>query len=230
MPNKEISMKRMKLCFAALALCAMAVSCKKADKTDTPMAAEQSLYERGLALASEVYECAASKELLDIMMSGYGREAIQNEGEAVKKSEPTTCYELHPDYESFMSLVTEEEDWYESLPPAARKRVEQNLFSSFFNYNMNVRGATYVALGSVLTATALFDSSELQASTTYLYVFKSSYPVLVTFTKGEGNAILASASLVFAEDLINASSAETITETLFTNPFYRVDCSVTQVR
>ncbi|MBD5438643.1 MAG: hypothetical protein HDR37_08795, partial [Treponema sp.] len=47
---------------------------------------------------------------------------------------------------------------------------------------------------------------------------------------GEGNAILANASLVFAENLINASSAETITETLFTHPFYHVDCSVTQVR
>lgn len=226
-------MKRMKLCFvtiAALALCAMAVSCKKADKANTPMAAEQSLYERGLALASEVYECAASKELLDIMMSGYGREAIQNEGEAVKKSEPTTCYELHPDYESFIALATEEADWYESLSPAARKRAEQGLFSSFFNYNMSVRGVTYLALSSALTATALFDSSELQADTTYLYVFKTSYPVLVTFIKGEGNAILANASLVFAENLINASSAETVTETLFTNPLYHVDCSVTQVR
>ena len=229
MPNKEISMKRMKLCFAALALCAMAVSCKKADKADTPITAEQSLYERGLALASEVYECAASKELLGIM-SGYGWETLQSEGEAVKKSEPTACYELHPDYESFIALATEEEDWYKSLPSGVRKRAEQNLFRSFFNYNMNARGATYVALGAVLTATALFDSTELQASTTYLYVFKSSYPVLVTFTKGEGNAVLANASLVFAEDLINTSSAETITETLFTNPFYHVDCSVTQVR
>ena len=215
---------------AALALCAMAVSCKNADKPDTPITAEQSLYERGLALASEVYECAASKELLDIMMSGYGREAIQNEGEAVKKSEPTACYELHPDYESFILSVTEEEDWYKSLPSGVRKRAEQGLFSSAFNYNMSVRGVTYLALSSALTATALFDSTELQASTTYLYVFKSSYPVLVSFTKGEGNAVLANASLVFAEDLINASSAETVTETLFTNPFYHVDCSVTQVR
>ena len=214
---------------ATLALCAMAVSCKKADKANTPMAAEQSLYERGLALASEVYECAASKELLGIM-SGYGWETLQSEGEAVKKSEPTVCYELRPDYESFMSSVTEEEDWYKSLPSGVRKRAEQNLFSSFFNYNMNVRGATYVALGAVLTATALFDSTELQADTTYLYVFKTSYPVLVTFIKGEGNAILANASLVFAEHLINASSAETVTETLFTNPLYHVDCSVTQVR
>lgn len=225
-------MKRMKLCFvtiAALALCAMAVSCKKADKPNASMALEQSLYERGLALASEVYECAASKELLGIM-SGYGWETLQSEGEAVKKSEPTVCYELRPDYESFMSSVTEEEDWYKSLPSGVRKRAEQNLFSSFFNYNMNVRGATYVALGAVLTATALFDSTELQADTTYLYVFKSSYPVLVTFTKGEGNAVLANASFVFAEDLINASSAETVTETLFTNPLYHVDCSVTQVR
>ena len=222
-------MKRMKLWFAALALCAMAVSCKKADKADTPMAAEQSLYERGLALASEVYECAASKELLGIM-SGYGWETLQSEGEAVKKSEPTVCYELRPDYESFMSSVTEEEDWYKSLPSGVRKRAEQGLFSSVFNYNMSVRGVPHLALSSALTATALFDSSELQASTTYLYVFKSSYPVLVTFTKGEGNAVLASASLVFAEDLINASSAETITETLFANPFYHLDCSVTQVR
>ena len=230
MPSKEISMKRIKLCFAALALCAMAVSCKKADKTDTPMAAEQSLYERGLALASEVYECAASKELLDFMMSDYGWDTLQSEGEAVKKSEPTACYELHPDYESFILSVTEEEDWYKSLPSGVRKRIEQGLFSSVFNYNMSVRGVTYLALSSALTATALFDSSELQADTTYLYVFKTSYPVLVTFIKGEGNAILANASLVFAENLINASSAETVTETLFTNPLYHVDCSVTQVR
>ena len=222
-------MKRMKLWFAALALCAMAVSCKKADKADTPMAAEQSLYERGLALASEVYECAASKELLGIM-SGYGWETLQSEGEAVKKSEPTVCYELRPDYESFMSSVTEEEDWYKSLPSGVRKRAEQGLFSSVFNYNMSVRGVPHLALSSALTATALFDSTELQADTTYLYVFKTSYPVLVTFIKGEGNAILANASLVFAENLINASSAETITETLFTHPFYHVDCSVTQVR
>ncbi|MBD5443383.1 MAG: hypothetical protein HDR34_08315 [Treponema sp.] len=215
---------------AALALCAMAVSCKKADKANTPMAAEQSLYERGLGLASEIYECAASKELLDIMMSDYGWETIQSEGEAVKKSEPTACYELHPDYESFILSVTEEEDWYKSLPSGVRKRIEQGLFSSVFNYNMNVRGVTHLALSSALTATALFDSTELQADTTYLYVFKTSYPVLVTFIKGEGNAILANASLVFAENLINASSAETVTETLFTNPLYHVDCSVTQVR
>ena len=215
---------------AALALCAMAVSCKKADKANTPMAAEQSLYERGLALASEVYECAASKELLDFMMSDYGWETLQSEGEAVKKSEPTACYELHPDYESFILSVTEEEDWYKYLPSGVRKRAEQGLFSSVFNYNMSVRGVTYLALSSALTATALFDSSELQADTTYLYVFKTSYPVLVTFIKGEGNAILANASLVFAENLINASSAETVTETLFTNPLYHVDCSVTQVR
>ena len=215
---------------AALALCAMAVSCKKADKANTPMAAEQSLYERGLALASEVYECAASKELLDFMMSDYGWETLQSEGEAVKKSEPTACYELHPDYESFILSVTEEEDWYKSLPSGVRKRAEQGLFSSVFNYNMSVRGVTYLALSSALTATALFDSSELQADTTYLYVFKTSYPVLVTFIKGEGNAILANASLVFAENLINASSAETVTETLFTNPLYHVDCSVMQVR
>ena len=215
---------------ATLALCAMAVSCKKADKPNASMALEQSLYERGLGLASEIYECAASKELLDIMMSDYGWETLQSEGEAVKKSEPTACYELHPDYESFILSVTEEEDWYKSLPSGVRKRTEQNLFSSFFNYNMNVRGATYLALSSALTATALFDSSELQADTTYLYVFKTSYPVLVTFIKGEGNAILANASLVFAENLINASSTETVTETLFTNPLYHVDCSVTQVR
>lgn len=215
---------------AALALCAMAVSCKKADKATTPMAAEQSLYERGLGLASEIYECAASKELLDIMMSDYGWETIQSEDEAVKKSEPTACYELHPDYESFILSVTEEEDWYKSLPSGVRKRIEQGLFSSVFNYNMNVRGVPHLALSSALTATALFDSTELQADTTYLYVFKTSYPVLVTFIKGEGNAILANASLVFAENLINASSAETVTETLFTNPLYHVDCSVTQVR
>ena len=229
MPKKEISMKRMKLCFAALALCAMAVSCKKADKADMPMAAERSLYERGLALASEIYECATSKELLDFMMYDTGWETIQSEGEAVKKSEPTACYELRPDYESFIASATEEADWYESLSPAARKRAEPQLLR-VFDYNGNVRGVTYIALGAVLTATALFDSTELKASTTYLYVFKTSYPVLVTFIKGEGNAILANASLVFAENLINASSAETVTETLFTNPLYHVDCSVTQVR
>lgn len=191
-------------------------------------AAEQSLYERGLGLAAEIYEYAASKELLDFMMSGYGWEAIQSEGAAVKKSEPTACYELRPDYESFLASSAELAEWYESLPPAVRKRAEPQLLR-MFDYNGNVRGATYLALGAVLTATALFDSTELKASTIYLYVFKSSYPVLVTFTKGEGNAVFASASLVFAEELINAS-AEAVTETLFTHPFFHMDCSVTQVK
>lgn len=39
----------------------------------------------------------------------------------------------------------------------------------------------------------------------YLYIFKNSYPILVSFRKGDDNAVLASAMFIFEDDLINGN-------------------------
>lgn len=190
--------------------------------------AEKSLYERGLELASELYEQASSEEMVKCVMNHYTWETIQNEDAALKKSELAACYELRPDYDSLMSSEGIAE-LFASLPPAAKKRAKQWLHVMFLgDYNGRIKGFTYAALDALFTAAALFDSSELKDSTIYFYVFKRSHPVLVTFTKGEGNAVLARASFIFEEKLFDAS-AKTVAEILFTHSLY-VDCTVMRVK
>ena len=53
---------------------------------------------------------------------------------------------------------------------------------------------------SILQTQAAFDSEEIKEDCIYVYVFRDSYPVAVSFLRGEGKAVRASAGYVLDKD------------------------------
>ncbi|MBQ5400061.1 MAG: hypothetical protein IIU15_02365, partial [Treponema sp.] len=57
-----------------------------------------------------------------------------------------------------------------------------------------------MAAPSVLSASSNFDSDEIDSDCIYIFTFSDSYPVAVSFQRGEGRSVYASASFVLDRD------------------------------
>lgn len=135
------------------------------------------------------------------MFFSEGWNIISSEKKEFTLSKIVGCYEIK--FNNELLFKTELFSETSELPEIAKKKM--NSITNFFPSIYNVRkGSQYIALGSILYSSSLFDASKVKENKVYLYIFESSYPVFVSFRKGEGKAILANSSFIFAKELINA--------------------------
>ncbi len=164
------------------------------------------LYDKGLEVADLVFERAECPQFVELVF-GNNSEIIklyEKDINKVSKSDVKACYEISVNIDDFINVYYESgsNDIHETVMNYFLDQFYVQLFGSLINGSKN---SYILALSSVLQGSSIFDSESLTDNKMYLYIFKNSYPILVSFRKGDDNAVLASAMFIFEDDLINGN-------------------------
>ena len=184
--------------------CALAVFAKGKAKPR-----QATLYEQGLSLAALMREKANSSDYRAILLGANGDldEKVRELG-AGDVSKPTAVYRLSGDFFFLVDMMGAEVSESVNLSPALKRDIAERLISGFaVMWTGKMTGALSVAAASVLQSQSTFVSDELSENCAYIYTFAESYPVAVSFTKGDGGAVLANASYVVDEDFVSSLGA-----------------------
>lgn len=179
--------------------CALAVFAKGKAKPR-----QATLYEHGLSLAALMKEKAESSDYRAIVLGANGDldEKVRELG-AGDVSKPTAVYRLSGDFFYLVDMMGLGGAESVNLSPALKRDIAERLISGFaVMWTGKMTGALSVAAASVLQSQSTFVSDELSENCAYIYTFAEGYPVAVSFTKGDGGAVLANASYVVDEDFI----------------------------
>lgn len=179
--------------------CALAVFAKGKAKPR-----QATLYEHGLSLAALMKEKAESSDYRAIVLGANGDldEKVRELG-AGDVSKPTAVYRLSGDFFYLVDMMGLGGSESVNLSPALKRDIAERLISGFaVMWTGKMTGALSVAAASVLQSQSTFVSDELSENCAYIYTFAEGYPVAVSFTKGDGGAVLANASYVVDEDFI----------------------------
>ena len=179
--------------------CAMTVFAKGKAKPR-----QATLYEQGLSLAALMKEKAESSDYRAILLGANGDldEKVRELG-AGDVSKPTAVYRLSGDFFFLVDMMGLEVSESVNLSPVLKRDIAERLISGFaVMWTGKMTGALSVAAASVLQSQSTFVSDELSENCAYIYTFAEGYPVAVSFTKGDGGAVLANASYVVDEDFI----------------------------
>ncbi len=179
--------------------CALAVFAKGKAKPR-----QATLYEQGLSLAALMKEKAESSDYRAIVLGANGDldEKVRELG-AGDVSKPTAVYRLSGDFFYLVDMMGLGGAESENLSPALKRDIAERLISGFaVMWTGKMTGALSVAAASVSQSQSTFVSDELSENCAYIYTFAEGYPVAVSFTKGDGGAVLANASYVVDEDFI----------------------------
>ena len=179
--------------------CALAVFAKGKAKPR-----QATLYEHGLSLAALMREKAESSDYRAIVLGANGDldEKVRELG-AGDVSKPTAVYRLSGDFFFLVDMMGAEVSESVNLSSALKRDIAERLISGFaVMWTGKMTGELSVAAASVLQSQSTFVSDELSENCAYIYTFAEGYPVAVSFTKGDGGAVLANASYVVDEDFI----------------------------
>lgn len=160
------------------------------------------LLEQGLSLAALMREKANSSDYRAILLGANGDldEKVRELG-AGDVSKPTAVYRLSGDFFFLVDMMGLEVSESVNLSPALKRDIAERLISGFaVMWTGKMTGALSVAAASVLQSQSTFVSDELSENCAYIYTFAEGYPVAVSFTKGDGGAVLANASYVVDDD------------------------------
>lgn len=180
-----------------IVFCAMTVFAKPKAKGQ-----KATLLEQGLSLAALMREKANSSDYRAILLGANGDldEKVCELG-AGDVSKPTAVYRLSGDFFFLVDMMGLEVSESVNLSPALKRDIAERLISGFaVMWTGKMTGALSVAAASVLQTQSTFVSDELSENCAYIYTFAEGYPVAVSFTKGDGGAVLANASYVVDED------------------------------
>ena len=180
-----------------IVFCAMTVFAKPKAKGQ-----KATLLEQGLSLAALMREKANSSDYRAILLGANGNldEKVRELG-AGDVSKPTAVYRLSGDFFFLVDMMGLEVSESVNLSPALKRDIAERLISGFaVMWTGKMTGALSVAAASVLQSQSTFVSDELSENCAYIYTFAEGYPVAVSFTKGDGGAVLANASYVVDDD------------------------------
>ena len=180
-----------------IVFCAMTVFAKPKAKGQ-----KATLLEQGLSLAALMREKANSSDYRAILLGANGDldEKVRELG-AGNVSKPTAVYRLSGDFFFLVDMMGLEVSESVNLSPALKRDIAERLISGFaVMWTGKMTGALSVAAASVLQSQSTFVSDELSENCAYIYTFAEGYPVAVSFTKGDGGAVLANASYVVDDD------------------------------
>ncbi len=166
---------------------------------------EKSLVEQGSNLAEMVSQAAGSKEYVEVFFSEWSE--IQKRQESFDSSSPTGVYRLLIKQEVLPVLngLKDAEKIPKVLGNNIRLLGTDNIAISLITFKGSPRD---YAISEVLSAESVFDSSQLKENTAYIYTYKKSYPIMVSFVKGQGKAVYAKARYLIVPQLLAAEELE----------------------
>lgn len=180
----------------AVMLCACAGTKKVAnEETDSMGAAGKSLYEQGLDVVALMAEMVQSEDYVSMMTSSAEmRElaAVVGDGDYTT---PAKVYKIAIPEDYLNSMLTGvlegEQDTLNGMSDSLYDYLNKRMTVGIANQINAQSGINALALSSALTAAKTFVSDELQKDSIYLYTFDNGYPVLLSFSMGEGGAVTA---------------------------------------
>lgn len=119
-------------------------------------------------------------------------------------SKPKEVYRLKGDFSPFLSVMHGVDFGdLESLPSALMAEVSQRLLAGVPTmWTGAFSGASALTAVSMISSRSTFDSGELDGDCLYIFTFAASYPVAVSFLRGEGRSVSAEAYYVPDRDFI----------------------------
>lgn len=178
-------------------------------------AKEKSIYNHGLELVQELEKMSQSENYISCFFSS-GKDFWSEKKDQFKLSKIVKCYQLDLNSENLIKMLSMMDS--AEIDSVVMEMLEKKASGSFLPSMLNSRiGVIPLSLASVLTTSKIFDSSELKKNTNYIYVFENSYPIFVSFEKGEDKAVLAIANYILIDELIN-TDIETLKEKINFEP------------
>lgn len=201
-------MKKLVLILSALLLIfPVCIFAKPAEK-------EKTLVERGLSLIELMKEKANNEAYIGMLI---GSSANSVFFEKIKElgsgdiSNLSCVYCLSGDYSDFvlsylsgieelgMPYFGSDGSIKENLSPELWNDLKRKVFFALPSiWNVYADGASSfgIAASQVVSASSIFDSDEIDSDCIYIFTFSDSYPVAVSFQRGEGRSVYATASYV----------------------------------
>ena len=204
-------MKKLALVLAALILISPLCTFSK------PAKKEKTLVEQGLSLIELMKEKANNEAYIGMLI---GSSANSVFFEKIKElgsgdiSNLACVYCLSGDYSdfvlSYLSGIEElgmpyfgtDGSLKDSFSPELWNDLKRKVFFALPSIWNLYAGANSLEMAapSVLSASSNFDSDEIDSDCIYIFTFSDSYPVAVSFQRGEGRSVYASASFVLDRD------------------------------
>lgn len=163
------------------------------------------VYEKGIEIADSLFRISSSQDLLEIH-AGSGSSVMDyyNENEQnFIKSKIVNCYEFSISFDDILEMMFSVSDGSESVKEYFSPMKLYSIAFALFGMD-----STQTVINAIFQNTVIFDCAELKDNISLIYIFESSYPIMVTFIKGEDNAVLATANFICKDNLINCSKKE----------------------
>lgn len=172
------------------------------NKVDTK--SQKTLYTQGLEMVYLIEEMAKSDTYI-AMFSGNPQIAEKlkdvQDGNYTKTKAVYSIDFKSNSFESIMGILSEIAN-FDNLSDDLKNVIKSKLKSSFATQINALSGAEVVAASAICTATKTFVCEELKDDIIYLYTYENALPVMVTFIKGEDEAVLANATFLFLNEAL----------------------------
>lgn len=174
------------------------------DNTPNTGTENSSLYEEGLEVVTLLDEMIHNDTYGQLMTSTPEIESIITPlKEKNYTDSPKEVYQITFSQDTvygLLGLATSENNEMESASDSLKRDLNQKILASLTTQPNALQGANYLAASSIYTATKVFVNPQLQEDTLFIYLYEDSYPVFVTFSQGEDQAVLATGRFIFDND------------------------------
>lgn len=166
--------------------------------------ADKSLEQYGMDVINLMDEMLRSDEYLTMMTSAAEFQDIVEEMRTGDYAEPENVYKIAIPNDvlgSMLQVLGEDTGVLDGMSDTLYKALNKKVAAGMVNQLNAQAGVTHLALTSIFTANKVFVSDEADQDYIYLYTFENGYPIVVTFTMGEGGAVTASGSFFMNEEI-----------------------------
>lgn len=169
---------------------------------------EKSLIQQSLSLISLMNEKASSENYVSFLYGGSDELfSTIKEIKIPDNNEDYQVYKIGGDFSNFLNaMLSSLGGSFDtgSFSPQIKKDINQRFLSGFASmWNGKTAGPTALAAASILQSEKVFVSKELKEDCVYIFSFKDSYPIAVSFLQGEDNAIKADACYIFDKNFVS---------------------------
>lgn len=163
------------------------------------------VYEKGIEITDSLFKISGSSELLEAYVgsSSSVMDYYNDNKDNFSKSKLVECYEFSFSFEDILEMMMVEYGGNDSLKEYFSPMRLSSIVFALFGMD-----STETVLNAIFQNTVVFDCADLKDTLSLIYIFENSYPILVTFIKGEDNAVLATANFIYKKNLINCSKKE----------------------
>lgn len=219
--------KKILLCIltvVSMLFCACGGKDAESAQVNTETASDlKTLYQQGLDVISLMSDMAESDDFAQMAGSNEIKDAAENIREG-DYSKPSAVYRIDMSEGMLEQMISisgmDSQDFTGELKTYMQKRMKKSL-AGMINANY---GTSAVAASTIYRVDKIFAYNEDENDEIYIYTYDTGYPIMVTFTAGEGRAFMAEGNFLL-DDEFEAGTEEEFQEFLDDTTYFK-GCSV----